>query len=192
MPTLKEHLFQEYASKGLNKLRSDLCNKYKPKKENRFDCNGITYEIGTGRVTRDGIEFEISSKIPFERLSHRASKERYFESVKSIMLKKEKQPSAVDMDNIVTSLGRDEKKERDYVRLTYSYSENELYDSAEIAKKVEKLKKNPDGIPVIAGVTTVFGRLVLLSIEESIYKKAKENIMSLINANDEVLEKHSK
>jgi hypothetical protein len=191
MPTLKEHLFQEYASKSLNRLRSELCNKYKPKKENRFDCNGITYEISPARVTKDGIEFEISSKIPLEQLSRRASKGKYFESVKGIMLKKEKQPSAIDMDNIVTSLSQNEKKERDYVRLTYSYSENELYDSAEIGKKVEKLKKNPDSIPVIAGVTTIFGRLVLLSIEESLYKKAKENILSFINANDEIMEKQS-
>ncbi len=192
MPTLKDHLFQEYASKGLNRLRIELCNKYKPKKENRFDCNGITYEISSVRVKKDGIEFEISSKIPLELLSRRTSKEKYFELVKGIMLKKDKQPSAIDMDNIVTSLGKNEKKERDYVRLTYSYSENELYDSAEIAKKVEKFKKNPEDIPVMTGVTTVFGRLVLLSIEDSIHKKAKENVQSFIDANEDVMKKHSK
>jgi hypothetical protein len=186
MPTLKEHLFQEYASKSLERLRSEFRNKYKPKKDDRFDCKGITYEIGPVRVTRQGMEFEISSKIPFEQLSNHPSKEKYFRSVKDLMLKKEKPPSSIDMENIVTSLSQNEKKERDYVKLTYNYSEDELYNSEEIIKKVDKFKKNPEGIPVIHGVTTTFGKLVLLSIEDAVYKKLRENVLSFIDANEDV------
>ncbi|MBI5748791.1 MAG: hypothetical protein HZA00_06645 [Nitrospinae bacterium] len=191
MPTLKEHLFQESVSKSLNRLRSEFRDKYKPKKDGRFECHGITYEISSPLVTRDGMEFEISSKIPVELLSARATKEKYFKAIKDIISKKDKAPSSVDMENIVTSLSLSEKKERDYVKAKYIYSENELYDSNEITKKVDKFKKNPEDIPVIPGVTTLFGRLVLQSIEEQIYKKARENILSFINANEEIRKKYS-
>ena len=191
MPTLKEHLFQESVSKSLNRLRSEFRDKYKPKKDGRFECHGITYEISSPLVTRDGIEFEISSKIPVELLSARAKKEKYFKAIKDIISKKDKAPSSVDMENIVTSLSLSEKKERDYVKAKYIYPENELYDNNEITKKVDKFKKNPEDIPVIPGVTTLFGRLVLQSIEEQIYKKARENILSFINANEDIRKKYS-
>jgi len=191
MPTLKEHLFQETISRSLNRLRSEFRDKYKPKKDNRFESHGITYEIGSPLVTREGVVFEISSKIPLDILSSRATKEKYFKAIKDIISKKGKAPLSVDMENIVTSLSLSEKKERDYVKAKYIYSENELYDNSEITKKVDKFKKNPENIPVIPGVTTLFGRLVLQSVEEQIYKKAKENIISFINANEEIRKKYS-
>ncbi len=191
MPTLKEHLFQESASKSLNRLRSEFRDKYKPKKEGRFECRGITYEISSPLVTRDGVEFEISSKIPIEQLSSRVTREKYFKSIKDVISKEEKSPSSIDMENIVTNLSLSEKKERDYVKVKYIYSESELYNVDEITKKLDKVKKNPDDIPLIPGVTTLFGRLVILSIEETMYKKARENIISFISANDEIRKKYS-
>lgn len=192
MATLKEHLFQEYASKGLDKLRSELCNKYKPKKDNRFDYKGITYEISPAMVSKEGIEFEISSKIPQEQFSANVSKEKYFKSVKNIMLKKGNPPYTIDMENITTSLSQNEKKRRDYVKLKYIYSEDELYDIAEIGKRADKFKKNPADIPLVSGVATIFGKLVLLSIEDTIYKSAKENMLLFIDANEEIRKKYSK
>lgn len=190
MSTFKDQLFQEYATKGLDRLRSELRNKYKPKKENRFDYKNITYEIGAIKTSREGLGFEISSKIPLELLSSNISKKKYFNYVKDIMFKKDKTPLTVNMENIVTTLSENEKKERDYVKLTYVYSEDELYNSDEIIKNVERLKKKPADIPAISGVTTIFGKLVLVSIEETIYKNAKENINSFIDANEEARKKY--
>ena len=60
----------ETASVTLNRLTKDLQKKFEPKKGDRFNVEGITYEIGPPKfVDADkAIRFEISSKIPGEEL----------------------------------------------------------------------------------------------------------------------------
>ena len=70
MSSLQSQLFMETASVTLNRLTKDLQKKFEPKKGDRFNVEGITYEIGPPKfVDADkAIRFEISSKIPGEEL----------------------------------------------------------------------------------------------------------------------------
>ena len=93
------------------------------------------------------------------------------------------------MENIVRETRDQERKERDYVKLTYQYGENELYDDRDILKDIEDIakgsgdKKTPPKVP---GVTTLAGRLILERVQSSLYEVAKGNIESLIDANAKV------
>ena len=190
MGNLKQHIYKEFAQDGINQLLAEYKKKYKPKKEDRFHYNGITYEIGPVSIT-EGIEFEISSKIPQDELSGKLTLTQYFNAVKKIMNQKEKKPDSIDKENIIREISEDEKKERDYVKLKYVYMDEELYDSEEIFKKSNEILKNPKKhkVPEIQGINTLPGKLVLLSIKESIYEKARQNMNDLINANEEVKKK---
>lgn len=187
MNNLKKQMYKEFAQEGINQLTAEYKKKYKPKKDDRFNHNGITYEIGPIKVT-DGIEFEISSKIPQEELQKKATLTSYFNAVKKIIKKSEKKPFSIDKENIIREISEDEKKERDYVKLKYIYTDEEIYDNAEILKKTEAILKNPEKhkVPEIKGINTLAGKLVVLSIKENIIKKAKENMDLLISANEEV------
>ncbi|HUU50487.1 MAG TPA: hypothetical protein VMW81_05985 [Nitrospinota bacterium] len=193
MTNLKQQMYKEFAQEGINQLIEEYKRKYKPKKEDRFNYNGITYEIGPIKIT-DGIEFEISSKIPQEELSKKATLTTYFREVKKIISNAEKKPYSIDKENIIREISEDEKKERDYVKLRYVYLDNELYNNEEILKRSEEIIKNPQKhkIPEIYGINTLAGKLVVLSIRDAIYKKAKENMNDLISANEQVRKKFKK
>ena len=49
------------------------------------------------------------------------------------------------MENIVRETRDQERKERDYVKLTYQYEENELYDDQDILKDIEEITKGSSG-----------------------------------------------
>lgn len=187
MSNLKQHLYKEFAQEGINQLIAEYKKKYKPKKEDRFNYNGITYEIGPVSI-EEGIEFEISSKIPQDELPAKLTLSSYFNAVKKIMTRKGKKPFSIDKENIIREISEDEKKERDYVKLRYVYKDEELYNSEEILQKSIEITKNPKEhqIPEIHGINTLAGKLVVLAVQEAIYKKAKENMDDLVNANEEV------
>lgn len=193
MSNLKQQMYKEFAQESINQLIDEYKKKYKPKKEDRFNCNGITYEIGPIKTT-DGIEFEISSKIPQEELLKKATLTAYFNAVKKIISKAEKKPYSIDKENIVREISEDEKKERDYVKLRYVYMDNELYNNEEILKRSKEIIKNPakHKIPKILGINTLAGKLVVLSIRNTIYKKARENMDGLISTNEQVRKKFKK
>jgi hypothetical protein len=188
MSSLKSQLFQQYANEGLKALIREYQQKYEPKKEERFNYNGITYEIGTAQTTEDRVEFEISSKIPQDELSSKVTLQDYFKSIKGILVKASVTPDAIDMENITRELGGDERKERDYVKLKYSYIENDLYDEQELLKKVESISSKGESkeISQVSGATTLIGKMILLAVKESIYSKAMENMQNLIDANETV------
>ena len=191
MSSLQSQLFMETASVTLNRLTKDLQKKFEPKKGDRFNVEGITYEIGPPKfVDADkAIRFEISSKIPGEELPESYDNSKYFKQIekRSGSVKK---PVSADMENIVRETRDQERKERDYVKLTYQYEENELYDDQDILKDIEEITKGSSGKeapPKVPGVTTLAGRLILERVQSSLYEVAKGNVESLIDANAKVL-----
>ncbi|MFV1950681.1 MAG: hypothetical protein ACC630_01795 [Nitrospinota bacterium] len=183
----REQLFLKFATEGLDKLTSETQAKYQPKKGNRFNLSKITYEIGSPKINNGGIEFEVSSKIPQDELQAKEKMEKYFDKIKSIITKGKKKPDSIDMENIVWDADKDTEKKRDYVKLTYCYAFDELYDEKKIIDESEALKNAPSSklkeVPHIPGIVTIPGKLVLLSIRDSIYEEAKAIIEDFINAN---------
>ena len=188
MANLKGILFGQFASEGFNLLVKDMQGKYKPKKGRRFHHNNITYEIGRPILKEKNIEFEISSKIPEDELKSTKEMKSYFNSIKKVLNKEKYKPLSVEMENIIWDSKKDTEKERDYVKLIYQYSLNDLYDDDELVKRYEAFKKGEysEEVPDIPGIFTLQGRLVLLMVRETMQKLGKENISTLINANKQV------
>ena len=51
MANFKQQFFLQFASLGLTELIADYRNRYEPKKGDRFNVEGITYEIGPAKIT---------------------------------------------------------------------------------------------------------------------------------------------
>jgi hypothetical protein len=188
MANFRQQLFHEYASKGITTSIEAFKTKYQPKKESRFNVDGITYEIGPARLSDDGIEFEISSKIPQDELANREDFESYFAAIKDVLKDDSKQPVEIDMDNIVHEIGGEETKERDYVRLRYRYQLDEMYSNEAVGAQLVQLKQNPNArpIPDIPNVNTMAGRVVLLCVEDFMQAESMVRMERLIAANQEV------
>jgi hypothetical protein len=193
MANFRQQLFREFATKGIAASVEAFQGKYQPKKESRFNVEGITYEIGPARLYEDNIEFEISSKIPQDELEDRDDFDTYFAAIKQVLANDPKQPEEIDMDSIVHDVGGEETKERDYVRLRYRYRFDEMYSNDEIAKEVAKLQKNPASrkLPEIPNVNTMAGRVLLLCVEDFMRAESAARMERLIAANQEVREGHS-
>ncbi|MEE9274265.1 MAG: hypothetical protein V3V62_03030 [bacterium] len=189
MSSLQEQLFVETASRSLHILTKDLQKKFEPKKGDRFNVKGITYEIGPPKFIDKKIQFEISSKIPGDELPESYDEAKYFKEIEKLCKGSAKKPGAVDMENIVRETRDQERKARDYVKLTYQYAEKELYDDKEIFREVEEFAKNPGKKnlpPPVPGANTLAGRLILNRLEGSLYEGAQKNVETLISANDKV------
>jgi hypothetical protein len=188
MSQLKDQLFLEFAAKALSDLTDEFREKFLSKKGDRFNIQGVTYELGSPAIKEGEIEFEISSKIPQDELGKNSTEVKYFNAVKAIIQKGGKKPKSVDMENIVRESRDDVRKERDYVKVTYSYRENELFSEKELGKKIEEFSKKPDvqDLPDIPGVATLGGRVVLFLLRENLHEKAKENLQLLIDANNKI------
>jgi hypothetical protein len=191
MASLKSQLFQQYANEGLKTLTIECQNKYEPKKEDRFNFNGITYEIGSAQFTDEKLEFEISSKIPQDELSSKVTLQDYFQAIKDILVKVSNKPKSIDMENITRELGGNERKERDYVKLKYSYGVKKLFDEKKLIKELEELysKGETDKIPDVPGITTPLGKMILIKVRDSVYSNAQQNMQDLIDANETVRRK---
>ena len=135
MANLKGILFSQYAGEGLNHLIEELQNKYKPKKGRRFHHNNITYEISRPELNENCLEFEISSKIPQDELPTDKDMQNYFREIKKIVNSKKKKPLSIEMDNIIWDSKKETEKEREYVKLLYSYPLEDLYDDQEVVKR---------------------------------------------------------
>jgi len=177
---------------AIDSLRGEFCAKYKPKKGNRFFINGITYEISEGKLQKDSIQFEISSKIPQEIFDKKGLNLKYFNEVKKLMNSKPKRPADVKMENIIHSTNVSEIKERDYVKCTYIYKESELYTEKQVDTIVKQVLGKEMKLPEISGVTTIPGQAVLYLIGENVHSGALTNIDDLIKSNDEVMKKFGK
>jgi hypothetical protein len=188
MPSFRQQLFQEFASRGIAASIEAFKTKYQPKKESRFNVDGITYEIGPARLHEESIEFEISSKIPQDELAERSDFESYFSAIKDMLTHDAKRPEEIGMDNIVQDVGGEEVKERDYVRLLYRYRFEEMYSNDTVAAEVAKLQKDPSArdLPEIPNVNTLAGRVLLLCVEDFMRQEATDRMQRLIEANQKV------
>ena len=188
MANFRQQLFHQFASQGLAVSIEAFKAQYQQKKENRFNCDGITYEIGPARLNGDYITFEISSKIPQDELDDREDFASYFAAIQDFLKNDTKQPEAADMENIVQEVGGEEIKERDYVRLRYSYEFHEMYSDAAIKAEIARVQKDPSARPVpeISNVNTLAGRVVLLCVEDFMQQEATARMQRLIEANQEV------
>lgn len=166
-----------------------MCLKYTPKKENRFFVNRITYELGVGHLTREGVVFEISSKIPGELLPNARFDARYFKEVRGIMMKAFKNPQDVRMENIIRSLNINELKERDYVKCIYLFKNEELYTEADIEKIIHAVNAGRMVLPNILGISTLGGKAVIFRVQESIHSAASRLVAAFIKANDAAIKK---
>lgn len=185
MGEVKNQLFLQHIDKSLEEVRTEFRKKHIPKKDNRFLIKGITYEIGPCRIDSDGYLFEISSKIPQEVLPKKVGIDKYFREVVKIITTKPKKPIDWKMENIIRS-SEEELKERDYVKLTYRYKENELYTLGEVEKRLKKYIAKGIPIPDAPGVATPVGKMVLHVIEESIKTQIRQNLMDLFDANETI------
>jgi len=188
--SLREKVFQHVINEAIDRLRIKMCAKYKPKKQNRFLTGSITYELGPGNITQEGVVFEISSKIPTELFQKNAVSEKYFRDVKKIMNAKSKKPASIKMENIVRSTIINELKERDYVKCSYVYSEKELFTDEEVEQALAKAKGGTIDLSGVKGANTPAGNAVLLVLGENIFNKAHANLTDLIMANEETLKKY--
>lgn len=186
MGNLKNQIFLQFANKGIDEVREEFIQKFTPKKGNRFFIKGITYEIGPCGIESGNFVCEISSKIPQDLLPERVSTEKYFNKVAKIVNKSKKKPTDPKMENIIRNTKDLEIKERDYVKLTYCYEENELYTLSEVEKRLNDYKARKIPIPNIPGVATPSGKFIIAIIKESMAKLIKQNVTDLINANETV------
>ena len=119
MSTLKEQLFLEFAADALSGLTDEFRGKFTSKKGDRFNVQGVTYELGSPLLRENVIQFEISSKIPQDEFAKDMTETKYFNAVKAIVQKGKKKPKSIDMENIVRETRDDSRKERDYVKVTF-------------------------------------------------------------------------
>lgn len=96
------------------------------------------------------------------------------------------------MENIVRETRDQERKERDYVKLTYLYGLGELYDDRQVGAQVQEYARDPEKAkelpPPMPGVNTLAGRIILNRLEAALYDVAQQNVETLIQANEEVRE----
>src|SRR5712692_8823591 len=194
MSNFRQQLFHQFASQGLVTSIEAFKTQYQPKKENRFNVDGITYEIGPARLDEDHITFEISSKIPQDELDDREDFASYFAAIQDFLKHDAKQPEAIDMENIVQEVGGEETKERDYVRLRYRYAFHEMSSDAAVAAEMARVQQDPTARPVpeITNVNTLAGRVVLLCVEDFMRQEATARMQRLIEANQEIRQTFSK
>ncbi|KMP12156.1 hypothetical protein UZ36_01625 [Candidatus Nitromaritima sp. SCGC AAA799-C22] len=188
MATLKRILFGQSATEGLTLLIGEMQKKYTPKKGRRFNHANITYEISRPGVVEDKVEFEISSKIPQDELKGDQDMKSYFKEIKKLVTKTKHKPVSVEMENIVWDSKKDTEKERDYVKLLYSYPLDDLYCDKEVTAQFEKItqKGSKESISDAPGALTLQGKIVLHLVKETIQNFARENIEQLVHANKQV------
>ena len=188
MASMKGILFHQNAGEGLTNLVEEMQKTYKPKKGRRFHHSNITYEVSRPVLRDNLLEFEISSKIPQDELKDPKQMQKYFEGIKkSIRVQKENLVS-IEMENIVWDSKKENEKERDYVKLLYRYPLDDLFNDKEVAKEYELVKANKSKrkIPEALGTFTLQGRIVLALVQEKIQELGRNNLETLIKANDKI------
>ena len=194
MATLKQILFRKYTDQGLDIVIEEMKEKYDKKKGRRFNYDNITYEVSRGGVVDENMQFEISSKIPQDELKDNKDMKKYFAEIKKLASKFKNKPASVEMENIVLGAHKNTEKERDYVKLLYSYPLNDLYSDKEILKKIKKMSQQTEGEKPTSkemSALTQQGNLALQVVQESAQSLARQNIEDLISANKKARTKKS-
>ena len=188
MPTLKGLLFNQYAAEGLSLLVEELQSKYTAKKGRRFNHNNVTYEISRSSLNQGTIEYEISSKIPEDEIKNPKEMQAYFQQIKKILSKGKLKPESVEMENIVWDSKKETEKKRDYVKLLYKFSLDDLFDDQVVAENHKNImagKEDPK-VPQSTSAFTMAGNVVLATVRDTIQNIGRDNVNSLIEANKDV------
>ena len=186
MATLKQILFRKYADKGLDVIVEEMKKKYDKKKGRRFNYDNITYEVSRGGVVDENMQFEISSKIPQDELKGHKDMKGYFAEIKKLASSFKNKPISIEMENIVLGSKKNIEKERDYVKLLYSYPLNGLYSDKEISEKIKDMSQQTKGVKPTSArgdALTQQGNFALQLVQESTQSFARQNIEELIRAN---------
>jgi hypothetical protein len=194
MATLKQILFRKYTDQGLDIVIEEMKEKYDKKKGRRFNYDNITYEVSRGGVVDENMQFEISSKIPQDELKDNKDMKKYFTEIKKLASKFKNKPASIEMENIVLGAHKNTEKERDYVKLLYSYPLNDLYSDKEILKKTKEMSQQTEGEKPTSkemAALTQQGNLALQLVQESAQSLARQNIEDLISANKKARTKKS-
>ena len=194
MATLKQILFRKYADKGLDVIVEEMKKKYDKKKGRRFNYDNITYEVSRGGVVDENMQFEISSKIPQDELKGHKDMKAYFAEIKKLASRFKNKPVSIEMANIVLDTRKNTEKERDYVKLLYSYPLNDLYSDKEIPEKFKEMSHQTKGEKSASDgrdALTQQGNLALQLVKESTQSFARQNIEDLISANKQARTKRS-
>ena len=188
MPTLKGLLFNQYAAEGLSLLVEELQSKYTAKKGRRFNHNNVTYEISRSSLNQGAIEYEISSKIPEDEIKNPKEMQAYFQQIKKILSKGKLKPDSVEMENIVWDSKKETEKKRDYVKLLYKFSLDDLFDDQVVAENHKNImagQADPK-VPQSSSAFTMAGNVVLATVRDTIQNIGRDNVNSLIEANKDV------
>ena len=140
------------------------------------------------------MQFEISSKIPQDELKDNKDMKKYFTEIKKLTSKFKNKPASIEMENIVLGAHKNTEKERDYVKLLYSYPLNDLYSDKEILKKTKEMSQQTEGEKPTSkemAALTQQGNLALQLVQESAQSLARQNIEDLISANKKARTKKS-
>ena len=194
MATLKQILFRKYTDQGLDIVIEEMKEKYDKKKGRRFNYDNITYEVSRGGVVDENMQFEISSKIPQDELKDNKDMKKYFTEIKKLASKFKNKPASIEMENIVLGAHKNTEKERDYVKLLYSYPLNDLYSDKKILKKTKEMSQQTEGEKPTSkemAALTQQGNLALQLVQESAQSLARQNIEDLISANKKARTKKS-
>ena len=194
MATLKQILFRKYTDQGLDIVIEEMKEKYDKKKGRRFNYDNITYEVSRGGVVDENMQFEISSKIPQDELKDNKDMKKYFTEIKKLASKFKNKPASIEMENIVLGAHKNTEKERDYVKLLYSYPLNDLYSDKKILEKTKEMSQQTEGEKPTSkemAALTQQGNLALQLVQESAQSLARQNIEDLISANKKARTKKS-
>ena len=112
----------------------------------------------------------------------------YFEEIKKVATKFKNKPVNIEMENIVLDTKKNSEKERDYVKLLYSYRLDDLYCDKEVSEKIKEINATDSkkSLPEAKGALTPQGNIALQMVKETTQNFARENIEQLINANKQV------
>ena len=185
---MKGLLFNQFAEEGLNLLVEEMQSKYTTKKGRRFNHNNVTYEVSRPTLNDGAIEYEISSKIPEDEIKGTKEMQAYFQQIKKILSKGKSKPESVEMENIVWDSKKNTEKKRDYVKLLYKLSLDDLFDDKVVAKRHKNIlegNKEAD-VPHSASAFTMAGNLVLADVRDTMHNIGRNNVGNLIDANKQV------
>jgi hypothetical protein len=188
MPTMKGLLFNQFAAEGLNSLVEEMQSKYTTKKGRRFNHNNVTYEVSRPSLKDGAIEYEISSKIPEDEIKGTKEMQAYFIQIKKILSKGKPKPESIEMENIVWDSKKNTEKKRDYVKLLYKLTLDDLFDDKMVVKRHENIlagNKEAD-VPHSTSAFTMAGNVVLADVRDTMHNTGRNNVDNLIDANKKV------
>lgn len=191
MSNILREVFLEYATASVDRVIVEMRKRYTPVEKRGFILNGITYKISLPEIKEDSFEVDLISDIPKDELISGASPASFFKRVR-----KELSELNFSVEYIKSDISaRDSKTKkgliiiRDCIMMKSLYKPANLYSEEDILKEARDIMSGDvkkEGINSIHEANTVMGKLILYYIGENLYKKIKENIQLLINANEVV------